>query len=94
MRDTGFEPGTTAPVVWSATNNPPHLYLQFLNYIIVKKNTVKGLLLGPLTHMRNFAHGLDFTEIFGCVKNCPISWTPWSQFNSTPLKLAVKLNHR
>ena len=27
VRDAGFEPGTTASAVWSATNEPPHLHL-------------------------------------------------------------------
>ena len=30
VRDAGFEPRTTASVVWSATNDPPHLLINTL----------------------------------------------------------------
>ena len=32
MADAGFEPGTFAPEVWRAANEPPHLILHFLIY--------------------------------------------------------------
>ena len=32
VRDAGFEPGTTASVVWSATNEPPHLQMNFYSF--------------------------------------------------------------
>ena len=28
--DVGFEPGTSAPEVWCATNEPPHLQIQII----------------------------------------------------------------
>ena len=36
MGDAGFEPGTSAPEVWCAINEPPHLLIYTLIYSTIQ----------------------------------------------------------